>query len=223
MPRTYMFDAYGTLFDVHSAVLRAGSALGDKAAAFSGLWRAKQLEYTWTLSAMGRAGDPANDFWALTGRALDYSLAEFEAEDALLREALLNAYRTLDAFPDVAPSLAGLKADGHRTAIFTNGTAAMIDAAIAAAGLGRLIDRVITVEGTGFYKPRPEVYQHAFRLSGESEPGAIVFVSSNRWDVAGAANFGFTPIWVNRAHRPDEYVDLAPVATLPDLTGLGGV
>jgi 2-haloacid dehalogenase len=223
LPRTYMFDAYGTLFDVHSAVLRAGGALGDKAPAFSALWRAKQLEYTWTISLMGRAGETANDFWALTGRALDFSLAEFQAEDALLREALLDAYRRLDAFPDVAPSLAGLKADGHRTAIFTNGTTIMINAAIAAAGLVGLIDSIITVEGTGFYKPRPEVYRHALQQSGESDPAALVFVSSNRWDVAGAASFGFTPIWVNRSRRPDEYVDLAPIATLPDLTGLGGV
>lgn len=223
MPRIFMFDAYGTLFDVHSAVMQAGAPLGSEAAAFSALWRQKQLEYTWTYSAFGLASDPANNFEALTARALDLCIAKFGINPPGMRDALLAAYRVLQAYPDVAPSLADLKAAGHTTAIFTNGTAAMVQAAIDAAGIAGLIDHVITVEPTGRYKPDPQVYEHARSAVGANTPADIVFVSSNRWDVAGAANFGFTPVWVNRTHQPPEYPGLDPIVAVDDLSNLGGV
>ncbi|MCA1952842.1 MAG: haloacid dehalogenase type II [Hyphomicrobiales bacterium] len=214
MPRIFMFDAYGTLFDVHAAVARAGAPLGARAEALSALWRAKQLEYSWTMTLMGRAGEV--DFWTLTGRALDFALARFAIDDP----ALLDAYAVLDAYPDVAPALAALKAAGHRTAIFTNGTRRMVEAAIAASGIGALLDHVITVEPTGRFKPDPAVYAHACAEAGAPPPRKIVFVSSNRWDVAAAAHAGFTPIWVNRSGQPAEYPGLEPAAVLPGLAGL---
>ena len=221
MPRVFMFDAYGTLFDVHSAVVKAGAQLGGNAAAFSALWRQKQLEYTWTYTIMNRA-DGSADFAILTERALDYCLAFFKVAIPGLREALLDAYQHLDAFPEVSSCLADLKAAGHTTAIFTNGTRAMIDAAVAAANLGGLIDVITTVEGMNQYKPAQSVYQHAEASVGVAS-GTIVFVSSNRWDVAGAANYGFTPVWCNRTHQPSEYVGFDPIVMVSDLNGLGGV
>lgn len=218
-----MFDAYGTLFDVAAAVMRAGASLGPNREAFAALWRAKQLEYTWTYSAMGLAGNAAHDFSALTARALDFCFAQYGITDGALHAALLDAYQTLDAYPDVAPTLAELKAAGHVTAIFTNGTRRMVDAAIAAAGLGAQLDHVVTVEGTGRFKPDMAVYQHALHTLGSPAPAAVVFVSSNRWDVAGAAAFGFTPVWVNRTGRPPEYPGLDPIVVVPDLSGLGGL
>lgn len=217
MPRqTVLFDAYGTLFDVHSAVARAGAGLGDVAGPLSQLWRVKQLEYSWTQSLIGRF----DDFWTLTARALDFALARHGIADAGLRARLLEAYRTLDAYPDVPPALAALRQAGHATGIFTNGTRAMVDAAIAAANLGGLLDHVVTVEPVGAYKPLPAVYAHALAETGRGAPVDILFVSSNRWDVAGASAFGFRAVWVNRTGMPDEYPGLDPVATLSDLTTL---
>ncbi len=171
---------------------------------------------TWITTLMGGF----EDFWTLTGRGLDFALARHGVADPALRQALLDAYRTLDAYPDVAPALGRLKAAGKSTAIFTNGTQEMVDAAIAAAGIGALIDHVVTVAPVGAYKPVPAVYQHAMGSVGVGQPGEIAFVSSNRWDVAGAAAFGYVPVWVNRTGMPNEYPGADPVATLPDLSGL---
>lgn len=220
MARIFMFDAYGTLFDVHSAVAQAGAPLGALAEPVSQLWRAKQLEYTWTLTLMGQS--PNVDFSVLTARALDFALARFAVQNPPLRQALLDAYLTLSAFPDVAPALTDLRSAGHRTAIFTNGTQVMVDAAIAAAGIGPLLDHVVTVEPVQRFKPEPAVYEHARGAVGGPPAHEIVFVSSNRWDVAGAAAFGFTAIWCNRTGQPPEYPGLDPVVMVPDLAGIGG-
>jgi len=213
---TFMFDAYGTLFDVHAAVARAGASLGENAGPISQLWRVKQLEYSWTTTLIGGF----DDFWTLTERGLDFALARHGVADAGLRRALLDAYLSLDAYPDVAPLLARLKAAGKATAIFTNGTRTMVDAAIAAAGLAYLLDHVVTVEPLRAYKPVPAVYAAAQAAVGEVQPRDVVFASSNRWDVAGAAAFGFSAVWINRTGQPDEYPGHEPVATLSDLTGL---
>lgn len=214
--RRFMFDAYGTLFDVHSAVARAGASLGAEADAISQLWRTKQLEYSWTTTLIGGF----DDFWTLTERGLDFALARHRIADDGLRRALLDAYLSLAAYPDVAPTLTRLKAAGHGLAIFTNGTRAMVDAAIAAAGLGGLIDHVVTVEPMRAYKPAPAVYAAAQATVGAARPTDITFVSSNRWDIAGAAAFGFATAWLNRAGLPDEYPGQPPRQVLRDLGDL---
>lgn len=218
MPQIFMFDAYGTLFDVHSAVMRAGASLGSKAGEVSALWRAKQLEYSWVLTVMGQS-TPA-DFWLLTQQALDFALARFDLRKPDLRAALLDAYRTLDAFPEVPETLSRLRSSGHRTAIFTNGTRAMVEDAIGAAKMGNLVDHVITVEETGLFKPAMNVYAHAAKVVGAARPCDITFVSSNRWDIAGAKAAGFNPLWVNRAGLPDEYPGFAPFRVIADLRAL---
>ena len=217
MPRAFVFDAYGTLFDVHAAIGRHRAAAGADADRFSDTWRSKQLEYTWTLTLAGRYAD----FWTLTQRALDYSFACFPSVDRALRPALLDAYMTLDAFPDARTVLQELKRAGYLTAILSNGSPPMLAAAVDAAKIGGDLDAVLSVDTIGVYKPRPEVYG---LVTGHFEPSPreIVFVSSNRWDVAGARAFGFRTAWINRAGMPDEYADLAPEMTARDLIGLIG-
>lgn len=214
-PSVYIFDAYGTLFDVHAAVRRHAAALGPDADRISALWRAKQLEYSWVLTLMGRY----RDFWALTQEALDYALAAFPGADRSLRPTLLSAYRELDCFPEVPALMQTLKAQGKRLAILSNGSPAMLNSAVAAAGLQGTFDAVLSIDPLRRYKTHPDVYDQAtthFRVY----PDAVSFQSSNRWDVAGAVAFGFRGVWINRSAAPDEYADLAPAVTLPSLAGL---
>jgi 2-haloacid dehalogenase len=211
----FLFDAYGTLFDVHSAVRRHAAELGPDAQRLSELWRAKQLEYSWIRSATGAY----KDFWALTKDALDAAFAAYPQVDPDLREKLLEAYRRCDCFPEVPAVLRDLKIAGTRVAILSNGSPLMLNRAIRAAGLGDVIDDVLSVDTIGCYKPDPRVYEMAtthFRVF----PSAISFQSSNRWDVAGGSKFGFRTVWINRTGALDEYPDMRPAAELPDLTGL---
>jgi len=213
--RAYIFDAYGTLFDVHAAIARHRDRTGPDADCISELWRTKQLEYTWTLTAMGRY----ENFERLTERALDFALARFGKNDAALRGALLESYRKLDAYPDARETLAALKAAGFVTGILSNGSPDMLQAAVKNAALAEVLAHVLSVDVLGFYKPRNEVYALTTKATG-AKPDEIVFVSSNRWDIAGAANFGFKPVWVNRAKMPDEYPDLPPVTVIDNLAAL---
>ncbi|TAG82501.1 MAG: HAD family hydrolase [Burkholderiales bacterium] len=227
----YVFDAYGTLLDVNSAVGQHAAAVGADAARLSELWRAKQLEYSWVYSLIGRY----EPFWLLTERALDHALARLPSVDVALKPRLLDAYRNLAAYPEVAEVLAALRARSAgaamgaaadagsaqansdvRTAVLSNGNASMLDAAFSSAGLLPLLDRVISVDAAGVFKTSPKTYElvtEAFNVS----PGEVTFVSSNRWDVAGASAFGFRAIWVNRAGLPDEYLDFPPMKTVRDL------
>ena len=217
MPRAFVFDAYGTLFDVHAAIAQHRGAAGPDADRFSEIWRAKQLEYTWTLTLAGRYVD----FWTLTERALDYAFARFPSVDKALRPKLLDAYLTLGAFPDARVLLRDLKSRGEATAILSNGTPRMLGAAVAAANVAGDLDAVLSVDSIHIYKPRPEVYALVtarFQLA----PRDVIFVSSNRWDVMGAATFGFRTAWVNRANAAEEY-DPAPDAVLRDLAGLPSI
>jgi 2-haloacid dehalogenase len=211
----YVFDAYGTLFDVHAAIDRHRAAAGPDADLFSGLWRVKQLEYTWTNTLAGRYAD----FWTLTQHALDFCFARMPSVDKALRARLLDAYLTLDAFPDARAVLRDLKARGEQTAILSNGSPAMLDAAVKAARLQDDLDAVLSVDALRMYKPRPEVYALA-TTAFSCRPADVVFVSSNRWDVMGAAAAGFRTAWINRARMPDEYSGPPPTAVLSDLSGL---
>jgi len=211
----FVFDAYGTLFDVHAAIGRHRAAIGADADRMSELWRTKQLEYSWTLTLAGRY----EPFWTLTERALDFALARFPAVDRALKPKLMDAYLTLDAYADAGPTLRALKARGHKTAILSNGSPDMLAAAVNGAALGSDLDAVLSVDVLRMYKPRSEVYRLVTDHFG-IVPRDVVFVSSNRWDVMGATAFGFHAAWINRAKNPDEYADLAPERVLSDLGGL---
>jgi 2-haloacid dehalogenase len=209
----FVFDAYGTLLDVHAAIARHRAAAGSDAERLSEIWRSKQLEYSWTLTLAGRYVD----FWTLTERALDFALARVPSVNKALKPQLLAAYQTLDAYPDARKVLADLKSRGLSTAILSNGTPAMLSSAIAAANLATVLDAVLSVDELRIYKPRPEVYQLACDVFHVT-PGEIIFISSNRWDVMGAQAFGFRTVWVNRTGATNEYGE-APqtVASLAEL------
>ncbi len=216
-----VFDAYGTLFDVHSAVARGGAALGDKAQAVSESWRQKQLEYTWLRSLMGAHAD----FWQVTSDGLDFALAAHGVDDPALKQRLLDLYLTLDAYPDVADCLGALRGGGKATAILSNGAPPMLEAAVGSAGLARLLDHVLSVETVGIYKPDRRVYQLAVDTLGTAAE-RICFVSTNPWDASGAAHFGFKVAWMNRFDKqPDRLpgeikAEITTLAELPRLLGL---
>jgi 2-haloacid dehalogenase len=221
MPKSFVFDAYGTLFDVHSAVMRAGRALGPKATEVSQIWRQKQLEYSWTYTAMNEAHRA--DFWAMTERGLDFALERAGVRDPALRRTLLEAYEKLDAFADVAPALRQISGRGHRAFIFTNGTMDMVTKAMRAAGIDPLIDKVIASDqpqNPQAFKPHPGFYGVMLGIVRPASLADLVFVSSNRWDVAGATAQGIPSVWINRGKQPEEYPEFAPVAVLADLSGL---
>jgi 2-haloacid dehalogenase len=209
-----VFDAYGTLFDVHSAVARLRACLGDHADALSQLWRTKQLEYSWLRALMGRHAD----FWRVTGDALDYALARTGADPAV-REPLMQAYLSLDAYPEVPDVLRRLRAGGLTTAILSNGEPRMLEAGARSAGIVGLLDAILTVEDVGIFKPHPKVYQLAVdRLGVRADQ--IAFQSSNAWDVSGAAAFGLRAVWINRQGTPPERLPGAAEHELRDLSGL---
>jgi len=208
-----VFDAYGTLFDVHAPVGRLAGRLGEKAGPLSDMWRLKQLQYTWLRSLMGAHAD----FWQVTGEALDFAMAAHGVADAALRDELMALYRRLDAYEDAAPALEALKARGLKTAILSNGNPDMLQAAVTSAGLGNLLDATYSIEDVGIYKPDPKVYAMASEGLGVM-PREICFVSANGWDAAGAAFFGFQVTWLNRFAQPPENLPGAPAAVI---TGLG--
>jgi len=211
--RGYVFDAYGTLFDVHS-VVEAGRSLTADPGALSTLWRQKQLEYTWLRSLMERY----EDFWAVTEAALRYAVQRLglPATEAQLA-ALMDAYLSLAPFPDVRDALTGL---GPRPrAILSNGAPAMLQAAVRSSGLEPLLDHVISVDSVRVYKPAPAVYALGPRTLGVAAD-ELVFVSSNAWDVAGAKTFGYRVAWCNRLGAPEEQLGVRAdwvITTLADL------
>ena len=213
--RACVFDAYGTLFDVHSAVGRHRRRLGSRADAVSGLWRSKQLEYTWLRSLMRQHAD----FWQVTGEALDYALEVHQVDDQELRSDLMQAYLALDCYPEVRAVLIRLREQGLSLAILSNGSPAMLQAAVDSSGLAGLLDGWYSVEDVGIYKPDPRVYQLACDRLGVAA-GEIGFQSSNAWDAVGAAAFGMRVAWVNRFRQPRERLPFEPDVELETLEPL---
>ena len=213
-----VFDAYGTLFDVHSAVGKHRARLGDEADAVSAMWRAKQLEYTWQRTILERYVD----FWRVTADGLDFALDTHGVDDPALRDDLLHAYLNLDCYPEVPGVLNTLKEAGILTAILSNGSPMMLAAAVESAGLGDMLDAVISVDVLGMYKPSAKVYQLAM---GELDVGRgqVSFQSSNAWDAAAAATFGFRVAWCNRFGQARERLPDAPdveIRTLDELPAI---
>ncbi len=217
-----VFDAYGTLFDVAAAAAHCRDDLGDQAASLSALWRTKQLEYTWLRSLMGEY----IDFWQVTSDGLDFALETLGLDgDAVLREKLLNLYLELDAYPEVPAVLGALNGGGLKCAILSNGSPKMLSAAVANAGISDLLVDSYSVDQLGIYKPTPKVYQMA--VDGLGVPAhRISFMSSNAWDAAAAANFGFRVVWVNRFGQKKERLpgtlehEIKSLSDLPPLLGL---
>ena len=213
LARAFAFDAYGTLFDVHS-VIEACRAVTDDPDAFSLQWRQKQLEYTWLRALMGRY----EDFWALTEAALRFTLRRFNltVSEAVVNQ-LMDAYLTLAPFPDVRPTLERLKA--YPLAILSNGSPKMLEAAVRSSGLAGSFSYLLSGDVVKSYKPNPAVYALGPRALG-LPPQEICFVSSNAWDAVGAKAYGYTVAWCNRAGAPMEELALRPDAEIRRLDEL---
>ena len=210
LPRGFVFDAYGTLFDVHS-VIEAGREITQDPQALSLTWRQKQLEYTWLRALMGRY----EDFWQVTEAALRFAVRRLglAASPAQLKR-LMEAYLSLAAFPEVKTALERLK--GSPLAILSNGSPRMLEAAVRSNGLGPHLQHVLSVDAVKTYKPSPAVYALGPKAMG-LPAGDLLFVSSNAWDVAGAKAFGYRVCWCNRQKAPMEELGFSPDLTVEHL------
>ncbi len=209
-----VFDAYGTLFDVHSISTACESLFPGWGADLSRLWRTKQLEYTWLRSLMGHYAD----FEIITRDALSYACGALGLELAQPdTRRLMESYRQLSTFSEVKDALAGLR--GRKLAILSNGSPAMLNALVAHAGMSDLFDAVISVDELKMFKPHPSVYGLATKYFGVSA-NEIGFVSSNFWDVSGASSFGFRTFWINRNNSQPDKLGFEPVAVVRRLDEL---
>jgi 2-haloacid dehalogenase len=216
-PPALVFDAYGTLYDVHSVIALCERFWPGNGAALSQLWRTKQLEYTWQRSLMKRY----TAFSRVTEAGLRYACAALGLElSAAQAAALMQQYLNLGLYPDATPALEALH--GRKLAILSNGSPDMLDPLVAASGLGRMLDAVLSVADVRIFKPDPSVYQIAVdRLQVPKQE--IGFVSSNCWDACGAKSFGFHTYWINRAGAPLDALDVTPDHTIARLTDLAAL
>jgi 2-haloacid dehalogenase len=199
-----VFDAYGTLFDVHSVSERCDALWPGRGAELSRLWRTKQLEYTWQRSLMRRY----EHFGQVTEDALRVACAMLKLPcDEPQVMQLMEQYLHLETFPEVRDALARLR--GRKLAILSNGSPEMLDPLVRNAGIEGVFAAVLSVDSLRVYKPEPRVYRLAPETLGV-EPAAIGFVSSNCWDACGAKSFGFTTFWINRADAPVDALGAAP-------------
>lgn len=215
-----VFDAYGTLFDVSAAARRLANVPGREAFAqhwstVARDWRLKQLQYTWIRALAGAHAD----FWIVTKDGLDWALEAAGLDDPELRERLLALYWELESYPEVPTMLAQLQERGVATAILSNGAPAMLDAAVESAGLRDMLDAVLSVEAVGIFKPARAVYDLVGEIFGTA-PEQVLFVSSNGWDAAAAAGYGFETVWVNRVGEPVDRLPWRPEHVLADLTAV---
>ncbi|XDA97201.1 haloacid dehalogenase type II [Sulfitobacter sp. LCG007] len=221
---TCIFDAYGTLFDVAAAARQAAgepgrARLGESWQSLAEHWRLKQLQYSWLRAITGAHAD----FWTVTGDGLDWALEKTGLQgDAELRERLLALYWELQCYPEVPQMLHALKDAGLATAILSNGAPAMLEGAVQSAGIADVLDDVLSVESVGVFKPHPSVYGLVTERFG-CAADEVLFVSSNGWDAAAAAGFGFVTAWVNRAGDPVDRLPWRPRHVLGDLSGVPGL
>jgi len=216
---TCVFDAYGTLFDVAAAARECAAEPGREAFAAKWVqvatdWRLKQLQYTW----LRGLADAYTDFWEVTQNGLDYALELSSLDgDAELRTRLLALYWELTAYAEVPAMLTALKEAGMNTAILSNGSPDMLDGAVQSAGVGDVLDDVLSVQDVGIFKPHKSVYDMV-TARFNCPPDEVLFVSSNCWDACCAAGNGFFTTWVNRSGEPMDRLTWQPHLVLSDLT-----
>ncbi len=215
---TCIFDAYGTLFDVAAAAREAAEEPGNEDLArvwqkLANDWRLKQLQYTWLRAVIG----DHTDFWEVTQNGLDWAMEASGLESPELRERLLQLYWELSAYPEVPAMLATLKQNNMNTAILSNGSPEMLSGAVDSAAIGGVLDDVLSVEDVGVFKPHGSVYELVCKRF-DCDRSEVLFVSSNGWDAAAAAGFGFVTAWVNRAGEPVDRLPSKPAHILSDLT-----
>ena len=207
--KAVLFDAYGTLFDVHSVVALAEQLFPGRGQQLSQTWRSKQLEYTWLRTLSGRY----RDFREVTGDALEYALEALRLPATAVHVTQLrDAYLALQPFPENLEVLRQLRRDGLTLGTLSNGTPAMLEAALVSAGMRELFTHVLSVDTVRRYKTDAAAYQLGIDAVG-APAGDIAFVSSNCWDIAGATWFGYRTFWVNRGGAPLDRLGVVPEAT----------
>lgn len=212
------FDAYGTLFDLGCIPRLVKDELGEQAEALMRLWRKRQLEISWLPLRPGATAD----FWKVTEEALDFAMDALSVEDRRLKARLMDGWLTPDAYPDVMDALLRLRDMGYPTAILSNGSVSMLEAAVARLEMGRGLDAVLSAQSVNRFKPDALVYQMATSHFGVI-PDSVCFVSANPWDVSGAAAFGFQVVWINRDNAPSERLPMGTKATVNNLAALPGL
>jgi 2-haloacid dehalogenase len=226
-PTAVLFDAYGTLFDVHSVMRLADELFPGQGERISLLWRDKQIEYTRLVSMSGPSAEAGSrhyqPFWVLTRAALGFALTQLQLPWTESTAAqLMDQYLKLDPFPENRAVLQALRQRGVPTGILSNGNPEMLNAVVQHAGFDSLLSHVISVHPTRRYKTDPVTY--ALGPAAMQLPAAqILFVSSNCWDAIGATWFGYTTLWINRAGAPLDKLGTSPThqgRTLDDVLAL---
>ncbi len=212
--KVILFDAYGTLFDVNSAVEKCKDKIGDRWENFSNFWRTTQLEYTWLRSLMKRH----ENFWTITEDSLDKSMKAFGI-DMSMKNDLLNLYKVLSPYPEVKEVLESLKRRNFKLAILSNGTPALLNELVASNGLNNLFDDLFSIEEVGIYKPSAKVYDMPINKY-DVKSSEITFLSANTWDVSGGGNYGYDSVWVNRNQAIFDNLDYKPKKQINNLTQL---
>ncbi|WP_085909708.1 haloacid dehalogenase type II [Kiloniella majae] len=213
--KAFVFDAYGTLLDVHSAVHKLSRELGPNAQGISDIWRTKQLEYSWLRSLM----ESHSDFWNVTADALTYALKYHDMEDQDLHAQLMSLYLEISAYQDALSTLKEINKYKYASLVLSNGSQEMLDKSLENSGLQPLLDKAISIDDVRIYKPSPQVYKLATDYV-KCQPEEILFVSANAWDVAGANHFGFRVAWINRFKRPPEILPGKPEFIIDSLSEL---
>ena len=212
--KAIIFDAYGTLFDVNSAAEKCKDKIGDKWEGFANFWRTTQLEYTWLRSLMKRH----KDFWQITEDSLDKSIKTYKI-DPLMKNELLDLYKTLSPYEEVKDVLKKLKEKNFKLAILSNGTPSLLDGLVKNNNFENLFDDLFSIEQVGIYKPDSKVYDMPIKKY-QIQKNNVVFLSANTWDVSGGGNYGYNSIWVNRNNNIFDNLDFLPeyeIKTLLDL------
>ena len=212
--KAIVFDAYGTLFDVNSAAEKCKDKIGNKWEGFANFWRTTQLEYTWLRSLMKRH----KDFWSVTEDSLDKSMKVFNI-DIVMKNELLNLYKTLSPYPEVKEVLNILKNKNYKLSILSNGTPALLSELVKSNDLENVFDDIFSVEEVGIYKPDSKVYDmpiKKYQIKSEE----VAFLSANTWDVSGGGNYGYNSIWVNRNKAIFDNLDYKPKNEINNLTHL---
>jgi len=212
--KAIIFDAYGTLFDVNSAVEKSKQKIGDKWEAFANYWRTTQLEYTWLRSLMKRH----KDFWQITEDSLDKSMKLYNIDNSM-REELLNLYKVLAPFPEVKETLKKLKETNYKLAILSNGTPQLLKQLVKSNDLDNIFDDIFSIEEVGIFKPDSKVYDlpvGKYKL----QKNEVFFLSANTWDVSGAGNYGYNTVWVNRNNNIFDNLDYKPSHKIDSLVQL---
>ena len=212
--KAIIFDAYGTLFDVNSAAEKCKDKIGDKWENFANYWRTTQLEYTWLRSLMKRH----KDFWQVTEDSLEKSMKVFKI-DSSMRNELLNLYKILSPFSEVPEVLKNLKKKNYKLAILSNGTPSLLNELVKSNNLENVFDDILSIEEVKIYKPDSKVYDIPFKKY-KMEKNEFAYLSANTWDVSGAGNYGFNPVWVNRNNSIFDNLDYVPKYQIENLSKL---